>query len=452
MSAHPSIGRQIIWRLSVLFLCAVTLSSAIFLYDSWIQRVDHLDRSLRRVATQLAGAIERDSAGVLRIKSSALATLQMAELPSLRYAVTDRATGAIAEGSMPGLTGETSPLRAPVIRPGGFDFKDASRQSERGYILIADRPVGRLRILVSSPNLSLADTMAWMQDEAVTELLPILAPLFIGVLVVAPLTIRRSLLPLDRLLAQAALIEPARTDVRLREDGIPAEIWPLIRKINEALARIDEGFEQQRRFTSNAAHELRTPLAILRARIDGFEESSARKGLIRDVERMNRLVGQLLLAGRLEMQAAEETQVDLAAVARETVERLRLLRAAGDHELHLKLPKEPVIVLGEAESMGDALRNLIDNAVAYSPAGRPVEIEVTSEGAVEVRDRGPGIAPELRERIFERFWRARKSVGDGAGLGLSIVKDIIRRHRGAITVSDNPGGGTIFRLQFLRPA
>ena len=113
--------------------------------------------------------------------------------------------------------------------------------------------------------------------------------MFVGTLLVAPLTIRRSLRPLGRLSAQAALIEPDRTDVRLNEDGIPSEILPLVEKINEALARIDEGFEQQRRFTSNAAHELRTPLAILRARIDGLEESPAKEGLIRDVERMSRL-------------------------------------------------------------------------------------------------------------------------------------------------------------------
>jgi signal transduction histidine kinase len=449
VSAHPSIGRRIIWRLSVLFMCALVLSSAIFLSESWIHRVDHLDRNLRDVATQLAGAVERDSAGALRLRSTALAALQIAELPSLRYAVTDPSTGAIAEGSMPELVHETTPARGVATRSGGFNFTDAAGQSERGYAILSDQPGERLRVIVSSPNLNLAETMAWMQDEAVTELLPILAPLFIGVLVVAPLTVRHSLIPLDRLSAQAALIEPTHTDVRLKEDGIPTEILPLVRKINEALARIDEGFELQRRFTSNAAHELRTPLAILRARIDGIDAGLAKAGLIRDVERMTRLVNQLLLAGRLEMQATEPAaQVDLAAVAHETVERLRLLPAAGDHELRLGLPEGSVIVRGEAESLGDALRNLIDNAIAYSPAGRPVEIEVTSEGALEVRDRGAGIAPELREQIFERFWRARKSAGDGAGLGLSIVKDIVKRHHGTITVENNPGGGTIFRLQF----
>ena len=216
-----------------------------------------------------------------------------------------------------------------------------------------------------------------MQDETLSELAPVLAPLFIGILLVAPFTIRRALRPLGRLSAEAALIEPSRTDVRLQETGVPSEILPLVRAINTALQRIDEGFELQRRFTTNAAHELRTPLAILRARIDGLEDGEAKSGLSKDVERMTRLVSQLLTAGRLEMQPPSlDGSVDLAAIARETVERLAILPAAREHELRLHLPERPVIIRGEEEALGDALRNLIDNALAHSPAGKPVEIMV----------------------------------------------------------------------------
>ena len=245
------------------------------------------------------------------------------------------------------------------------------------------------------------------------------------------------------------MIEPSRTDVRLKEAGIPLEILPLVRTINNALGRIDEGFELQRRFTTNAAHELRTPHAILRARIDGLEEGPAKVGLIKDVERMTRLVSQLLLAGRLEMQPPSlETEIDLNQVARETVERLAVLRAAREHELMLSGPDRPVIIRGEAESLGDALRNLIDNALAHAPAGQPVEIVVQEDGSLEVRDHGAGIPTEHRAQIFERFWRARKSGGEGAGLGLSIVRAIAQRHHGTVAVADNPGGGTVFRLAF----
>ena len=449
MIPHPSIGRRIIWRLSTLFLCALVFSSALFFYQSWIHRVANLDRSLRETAGHLAYSARRDSAGTLQIPGSVLGTLQILEIPSLRYAVSDAVTGAIAVGSVPGLINDVAKLPVSAASMGSFDFHDANGASERGYVTTADSTVGRLRVIVASPNLSFADTLAWMQDEALNELLPILAPLFVGVLLVAPFTIRRSLLPLDRLSAQAALIEPAHTDVRLQEDGVPSEILPLVRKINEALARIDEGFEQQRRFTSNAAHELRTPLAILRARIDGLEEGTTKGGLIRDLERMSRLVSQLLLAGRLELQApAPDAVVDLTEVARETVERMTPLRAASEHPLKLLLPGNPVKILGDAESLGDAVRNLIENAFAHSPPGAPVEIEVTPGGAIEVRDSGHGVPAKNRKRIFERFWRGERASSDGAGLGLSIVQAIAARHRGTVTVGDNPGGGAVFRLQF----
>jgi len=364
--------------------------------------------------------------------------------------VIDPRSGAVADGSSTSLLRELGGDAAG--RPeGGFDFRDATGRTDRGYAMRVSRKDVSLVVLASSATLSLADTLTWMQDETLSELAPVLAPLFIGVLLVAPFTIRRALRPLGRLSAEAALIEPSRTDVRLQEMGVPAEILPLVRAINTALQRIDEGFELQRRFTTNAAHELRTPLAILRARIDGLEDGELKAGLIKDVERMTRLVSQLLTAGRLEMQPPSlEGFVDLAAVTRDTVERLAILPAAREHELRLQLPEHPVTVRGEEETLSDALRNLVDNALAHSPAGKPVDIQVAEDGSVEVRDRGPGIPPEHREQIFERFWRASKSGGEGAGLGLSIVRAIVKGHRGNLSVADNPGGGTIFRLAFPR--
>jgi len=426
----------------------LVVSSALFLYESWVHRVDNLDRSLRKAASQLADSVQRDSTGALQIPGSALGGLQILEIPSLRYAVADPMMNAIAVGSTAGLIRDIAKLPPMSAPSGGFDFRDASGASERGYVMSTDSAAGRLRIVVASPNLSFADTLAWMQDEVVSELLPVLAPLFLGALLVAPFTIRRSLLPLDRLSVQAATIEPARTDVRLLEQDVPSEILPLVRKINEALARIDEGFDQQRRFTSNAAHELRTPLAILRARIDGLEDGPTKSGLIGDVERMSRLVNQLLLAGRLELQAPmPNVMIDLVEVARETIERMSPLQAASKHRFKLLLPERPIRIWGDAEALGDALRNLVENALAHSPPAAPVEIEVTEGGALEVRDRGPGVPPADRQRIFERFWRGPNPGGDGAGLGLSIVQAIAERHRGTITVEDNPGGGALFRLQ-----
>jgi signal transduction histidine kinase len=455
LSARPSstpfsIGRRLIVRLSVLFLLSLLLSASIFLYQAWINRIDTLDRSLRGAAVELSDMLEHGSGAGLHILDAAATRLMPIELPSLRYAVIERNSGTVAEGSSASLLQELG-TGAAGRSDGGFDFRDAEGRIDRGYVLRVPRSEGSIAIIVSSATLTLADTIAWMKDETLSELLPVLAPLFIGTLLVAPFTIRRALRPLGRLSAEAALIEPSRTDVRLNEAGVPSEILPLVRAINIALQRIDEGFELQRRFTTNAAHELRTPLAILRARIDGLEEGEPKEGLRRDVARMTRLVSQLLTAGRLEMQPpALKERADLARIARETVERLSILPAAGEHALRLHVPKQPVTIRGDEEALGDALRNLIDNALIHSPVAAPIDVAVAEDGSIEVRDRGSGIPPEHREQIFERFWRARKSGSEGAGLGLSIVRAIVNAHRGSITVTDNPGGGTVFRLTFPR--
>jgi signal transduction histidine kinase len=421
-----------------------------FFYQSWINRNGKLDKSLRNAATELGAAVELGPLpGQFRIPDSAAAALAPAEIASLRYAVIEQDTGAVADRSSASLLHELRGRAAGSGPLGGFNFYDAEGKRDRGYAATVVKDGVHLRVLVSSATLNFAETLAWMQDEALNELVPVLAPLFIGTLLIAPFTIRHSLKPLDRLSAQAAMIEPTHTDLRLKETGIPSEILPLVGAFNSALARIDEGFELQRRFTSNAAHELRTPLAILRARNDGLEDGSTKTGLIKDVERMTRLVSQLLLAGRLEMQPPSlETEVDLTLVARETVERLAMLHTAREHELVLSAPDRPVVVRGDAESLGDALRNLIDNALAHSPQGKPVEIAVREDASLEVRDRGPGIPAEHRVQIFERFWRARKSAGEGAGLGLSIVRAIAEGHHGTVAVAENPGGGAVFRLAF----
>ena len=448
-SKPASIGRQLILRLSILFLLSLVLSAAIFLYQSWVNRIDTLDKILRSAAVQLGSMVERvPEAGGLRIPDAAATALAPLELPSLRYAAVASDSRTVADGSSPTLFGE---LGADAVngRTGGFNFSDAEGRGDRAYVMRVKRADTSFTVVVSSATLSLADTLAWMQDETLSELLPVLAPLFIGTLLMAPLTIRRALKPLDRLSSEAALIEPSRTDVRLNEAGVPIEILPLVHAVNTALERIDEGFELQRRFTTNAAHELRTPLAILRARIDGLEEGEPKAGLSRDVARMTRLVSQLLTAGRLEMQPpALDGLVDLAIVARETVERLAILPVAQDHALRLQVPQKPVTINGDEEALGDALRNLIDNALVHSPDGAPIDVSVAEDGSMEVRDRGSGIPPEHREQIFERFWRARKSGGEGAGLGLSIVRAIVNAHHGVIRVADNPGGGTVFHLAF----
>jgi two-component system, OmpR family, sensor histidine kinase TctE len=167
---------------------------------------------------------------------------------------------------------------------------------------------------------------------------------------------------------------------------------------------------------------------------------------------MNRLVEQLLCVARLDSVALDvSSPVDLRQLGEEVVGSMAHLALAAGRTIALTGADHPVIVIGNAGAITDALRNLIENALVHTPLGAEVVIEVDPNGAISVQDNGPGIQTEDRQRIFERFWRGKGVRGEGAGLGLAIVMEIVRAHGAGITVSDRAPHGARFDLRF-RPA
>jgi signal transduction histidine kinase len=261
---------------------------------------------------------------------------------------------------------------------------------------------------------------------------------------------RRALLPLRQASEIARQIGPARTDVRLPVEEIPSEVRPLVTAINQALDRLDQGFRVQREFTADAAHELRTPLSILRTRVETLDDPRIAKALHLDIEAMSRVVGQLLDIAELEAFTIDPSELaDAQGACAEVAESIAPLALEQGREIALLGVSTPVWVKGNAEMMKRAIRNLAENAIKHTPPDTVVEFIVEENGTVKVLDRGPGIAKEERELIFQRFWRRDRNQQGSTGLGLSIVQRIVELHGASIAVENRVLGGAQFSLHFI---
>ena len=278
-------------------------------------------------------------------------------------------------------------------------------------------------------------------------------PMLLSLLAIDIVIFRRALRPLLNASELAKKINPRRTDIRLPLEEMPKEILPLVQAVNQALDRLEAGFRVQREFTADAAHELRTPLTILRSRVDTLADRGISKVLHKDIEGMARIVNQLLDIAELETFSIDPLEkADLRAICAEVAEFAAPLALAQGKNIALSGSDAAVWVNGNAEMLSRAIRNLVENAINYSPPGTTVEIVVEDSGMVRVLDEGPGIKEDERELIFQRFWRRDRRRTEGAGLGLSIVQRIADTHAATISVENRPTGGARFSLRFARIA
>jgi two-component system sensor histidine kinase QseC len=232
--------------------------------------------------------------------------------------------------------------------------------------------------------------------------------------------------------------------------GVPDEVIPLAQALNELFARLQHAFDGERRFTADAAHELRTPLAALKTQAqvalrasDESERRTALENVLRGVDRAAHLLEQLLTLARVDPEAAAtgHVVVDLHNLAAGALAELAPLAHAGHIDLALE-EGQPCHVQGNPAQLTVLLRNLLDNAVRYTPAGGSVSLALHDEGNVilEIRDTGPGIPEEERSRALERFYRVPGSGVEGSGLGLSIVRRIAELHHASLELGDNESG------------
>ena len=306
-----------------------------------------------------------------------------------------------------------------------------------------------------------------VRDELILQVtLDALYPLTLALPALALLIwlgIGRGLAPLTRIAAEVAARSPNNLEPVAGRASAPQEVQPLISALDDLFARLQSAFEWERRFTSDAAHELRTPLAslkiqaqvALRAR-DETQRRHALQQIIEGVDRSTRLVSQLLTLARLEPEAPAEVlvPVDLRELAAEVSDELTpLSRRKG---IAVDLGSDGAgSVLGHPVALRVLIRNLMENAILYSPEGGKVEVSVVEDSdrlEIRVTDNGPGIAPEEVPLVFNRFYRGSSEPGVvGSGLGLSIVRRIAEIHGAEIRLDTAPGGrGLEVRVAFAR--
>ncbi|MGH8784456.1 MAG: ATP-binding protein [Cupriavidus necator] len=344
--------------------------------------------------------------------------------------------------------------RAPGVK--GFTDVTIDKQSWRLYYL--DDPDTGWRVCVGQ---QLAERNELILSYIAAQVLPWAAglPVLIGLLI---WFMRRAMAPVRAL--STDMEGRAPEDRRpLSLQAVPGELVPLVHAMNRLLARVSDSIEHERRLTADAAHEMRTPLAALKAQweiaersADDAERAQARANVATGIDRISRLVSQLLTLSRLEDAAGLPSRqpVNWVPVAQQALSDCLALAQQKQVDVELEWPPEgqaPLPVAGDTNLLSLLLRNLLDNAIRYSPPGALVTIDFRPDG-VTVRDQGPGVAPDVLARLGDRFFRGGSAQREqGHGLGISIAQRVARLHGLEIAFAnrtDGVGKGLAVRIAY----
>jgi len=284
--------------------------------------------------------------------------------------------------------------------------------------------------------------------EVIDHALLPLIPLSLLLLLFNVVVVRRMLTPLERAMADVEALDPTAMDRRLHLPDSPVEVRALLRAVNRALERLERTMNTLRQFTADAAHELRTPLAVMTLTIDQLQPSTQKTKLREDAAAMSRLIGQMLDLARADaLEDLRSTHADLHALASSLAAEMAPLAIGLGKSLSYRNAGSPA-VRGRADLLERALRNLIENALTHTAPGSEVEVIVGPGPRLSVRDHGPGIAANLREKVFDRFWRVDRR-RSGAGLGLAITRSIVEACGGQVELADAAGGGTLATIALV---
>jgi signal transduction histidine kinase len=406
--------------------------------------------SSQSINTMLDRALQDQAADIVRVFDAKAKTLAVPE--TLARAYTDSANGflyAVYDRDGNALF-SSSPRAAEVLKQVmGYseeNFFALNPVSGGGPWYAYKELVDGNTIAVAQSGLHedvLADSVA---GELARESTPILLVVMAIGIAVIWITLRQAFREVDKAAAIAEAMQPGQGAPQLGTNDMPVEIRPFVDAVGSAMLRLENALDAERRFIANAAHEIRTPLSILTARIDRLPPDANRAVLSADANRLNRLVAQLLDAARLDANTIKADRVfDLREVLVNAVAEIAPLAVKEGREIAVGGDTAPLMVRGDPHAIALGVRNLIENALTHTPGGTPIEVDLAQPAKILVKDRGGGIPSADRERLFDRFQRG-ATKGSGTGLGLAIVHEIMRQHEGSVEIEDRDGGGSVFVL------
>jgi len=411
------------------------------------------DRALLEIGQEIALRV-RDYAGTLEIDlpDAVRAVLLTDPVDRMHFQVVDRHGRTVAGEPIPAaLPNRASPLRSGRAYDAPLDGEN---------VRVVELRVGAA---TDGAFVRVAETLNKRDEMAREVLASLLLPQLVLIAVAAFVVwrgVERGLEPLKTL--QRAIAARSHLDRSgVSEEGVPEEVKPLVHSINDLLGRPDTVLTAQNRFIADAAHNLKTPVAGLKAHLELMmrepEPARMREGTARlyiGIERLSRIVSQLLTLARNEPDAVPGLSLvplDLDALALDVSTHWVPEALKRRIDLGFESANQPVMIVGDAGRLRELLDALLDNAILYSRDGGRVTVRVHPgpRPNVQVHDDGPHIPPEQRQRVFERFHRLLDGRGEGSGLGLAIAREIAHLHQADIGIEDDPDGvGNVFSVDF----
>ncbi|WP_246550634.1 MULTISPECIES: sensor histidine kinase [Bradyrhizobium] len=399
-------------------------------------------RACRVVAAVLDRATEIDGQNLTVRPTSALAELK-ADSPNLWYVVS--AGDMVSEyGSerRPAL-----PFAFPYHGPVGSSVFNTLDQKSTFCLAVAQRGSLQLAMMVGEPQVRFGRMAGNFLVNRIFSIILVALAFAATVAIGSALAARFVSRGIERVALRALAIDPSAPQGLISLSEVPRELKPLVEALNRAFGEIDAYIRMQRRFLGNAAHQLRTPLTLLRAKVEDVPEPALKAELVRDIRRLTSLVSAMLDLARLQNHAIEKRPIDLAQITLDVLADFGPSALDAGIELALEqAEKGPLLVQGVDAAVRSALANLVGNALIHAHGARRIVATVRRDG-ISVDDDGAGLPDGAEHKLLEPF-QTGNTAGDGAGLGLSIVREIMAAHGGELIISSSPGRGTSMSLRF----